>query len=447
MKSQAEMADIVVIGGGIAGLAAAHDVAGGRRRVVLLEGRDRLGGRIFTQRPAGWPAPVELGAQFVHVGNKDLWRLMKAARARVVKVPDVHWSSSRGVLSRIADLDNEIASVTRLIVQAKAGRLSFAEYFERHPADVAEEAWRLAKNFVEGFEAASMREISAKSLAGEEMEEEEQFMVPDGYDRPVAFLASECLRRGVGIFQGFVVESVEWTRGRVCVNALEVATGAHRAFEARAAVITLPLGVLKARAGKGAVSFHPSLAAKRAVIANMGMGRVARLVFRFSRSHWKRMLPASLGHRLSGGFGFIHSAAAEMPVWWSLTDQPVVVGWAGGPQAIRLGRLSAGRRKSRAVRSLAKVLGVPVRVVTAGAVDMREWEWNSDPFTRGAYSFTAAGQDAAARKLAEPLKGTLFFAGEATAEGSEVGTVHGALKSGKRAAKQVLSALWPRKRS
>lgn len=434
------MADVVVVGGGIAGLAAARDLAGSRRKVLLLESRNRLGGRIFTRRPAGWPGPVELGAQFVHVGNEDLWRLLRAAQTRVLKVSPTHWRSSRGVVSRISDLDAEIASVTRLIDGRKAGRLSFAEYFERNPAGVAKDAWMLARSFVEGFEAAPMREISARSLASEEMEEEKQFMVPDGYDRPIAFLASECLRLGVGIFQGTVVESVKWKRGRVCVNAVDDVTGSPRIFWARAAVIALPLGVLKAGGGRGAVSFRPSLGAKRAVIARMGMGEVTRLVFRFSSNHWKRMLPVVFRRRRPGGFGFIHSAATDVPVWWSLSDQPVVVGWAGGPQAMALRGLSPARRKRRALCSLAKVLGVRSSVVTAGVVDMLEWEWSRDPCSQGAYSFTAAGQDGAARKLARPLKGTLFFAGEATAEGSEVGTVHGALKSGRRAAKEVLRA-------
>lgn len=441
MKSEWERADIVVIGGGIAGLAAARDLAGGRRRVALIESRDRLGGRIFTSRPAGWDGPVEFGAQFVHVGNADLWRLLKAAHARVVKVPDYHWRSSRGTLSRIRDFDGEIASVTRLIHKRKAGNLSFEEYFERHPAAVSPDRWMLARSFVEGFEAAPMRMISAKSLAYETMEEEEQFMIPDGYDRPVEFLASECLRRGVRVLQGTVVESVEWRPGQVCVSAVAAATGAQRVFLARAAVIALPLGVLKARTGKGAVSFRPSLAAKRAVIDKMGMGRVARVAFRFSKSHWKRMLPAVLGYRRDKGFGFIHSAVAGVPVWWSLSDQPVIVGWAGGPPAGALSMLSAGQRKRRALCSLAKVLGVKASFVMGGVVDMIEWEWNTDPYSRGAYSFTAAGQDGAARKLAQPLRGTLFFAGEATAEGSEVGTVHGALASGRRAARQVLGAL------
>lgn len=429
-----------MIGGGIAGLAAARDLAGSGRKVVLLESRNRLGGRIHTVRPPGWPAPVELGAQFVHGGNPDLWRLLKASRTRVVKVRNFHWGLERGGLVRIRDLDQKIGSVTRLIDPAKAGDQSFAQYFARRPAAVPSDAWRLAQSFVEGFEAAPMAAISARSLAGEEMDEEEQFVVPGGYDRPVAFLACACLRLGVQIHCGAVVEAVNWKRGRVRVEAVEPSTGFRRTVTAKAAVITLPLGVLQARSGTGAVAFHPTLASKRKVIARMGMGTVARLVFRFSKTQWRRILPAAL-QRHPRGFGFIHSVATGVPVWWALSDQPVIVGWAGGPQAAALARLTHSRRKRRALSSLARILGIPVRSVDAEAFETLEWSWDRDPYARGAYSFTAAGQDQAARQLAQPLGNTLFFAGEATAEGSEVGTVHGALRSGRRAAREVLGAL------
>lgn len=440
MQPEQESADVVVIGGGIAGLAAARDLARGGRKVVLLESRNRLGGRIHTVRPAGWPGPVELGAQFVHGGNADLWRLLRASHTRVVKVPDLHWGLKGGGLVRIRDLDEKIASVTRLIYPAQAGHQSFAHYFARRPAAVPPDAWRLAQSFVEGFEAAPMAAISARSLAGEAMDEEEQFVVPDGYDRPVAFLASECRRRGVQIHSGNAVEAVEWGRGRIRAEAIELATGIRRTVQARAAIVTLPLGVLQARAGRGAVSFHPSLGAKQAVIAKMGRGTAARLVFRFPKTQWRRILPAVL-QRWPRGFGFIHAVEPSVPVWWALSGHPVVIGWAGGPQATALARLSPARRKRRALSSLARVLGIPPGSLAGEAVEMLEWDWERDPYARGAYTYTAAGQDQAARKLAAPLRGTLFFAGEATAEGSEVGTVHGALRSGRRAAREALAAL------
>ena len=76
------------------------------------------------------------------------------------------------------------------------------------------------------------------------------------------------------------------------------------------------------------------------------------------------------------------------------------------------------------------------------------WEthnWSRDPFSRGAYSFIVAGQENAAEKLRQPVQDTLFFAGEATADGEEIGTVHGALASGLRAAEEAGAALKKRR--
>jgi monoamine oxidase len=102
--------------------------------------------------------------------------------------------------------------------------------------------------------------------------------------------------------------------------------------------------------------------------------------------------------------------------------------------------LTPGERLSAAIRSLAAVLGIPLSGIIRAVTASEEWDWNNDPYSRGAYSFIAAGQDNASRELAKPVKGTLFFAGEATADGIETGTVHGAFSSGLRAARQVLAA-------
>jgi monoamine oxidase len=175
--------------------------------------------------------------------------------------------------------------------------------------------------------------------------------------------------------------------------------------------------------------------------AGMKMGQVVRLAVRFEKQAWRRLWPKMLHAERAGGFGFIHSLVKGVPVWWSLSDQPTLVGWAGGPAAKSLLRLSPAGRRQRALRSLAEILRTPVGKLRQGVVDWQGCDWGREPFTRGAYTFTAAGQDGTPRRLAEPVQGTLFFAGEATAEGAEVGTVHGALSSGLRAAREARRAL------
>jgi monoamine oxidase len=104
------------------------------------------------------------------------------------------------------------------------------------------------------------------------------------------------------------------------------------------------------------------------------------------------------------------------------------------------GRSQRGLRE-KALGSLAEIFGVPQSRLRAALVDYATHNWSRDPFTRGTYSFTVAGEDDASAKLREPVAHTLFFAGEATADGAEVGTVHGALASGLRVAKEVRAQL------
>ena len=72
MAANPDDVDVIVIGGGVSGLAAARELSRANRSVILLEARPRLGGRIHTVRPRDWPMPVELGAEFIHGGNPDL---------------------------------------------------------------------------------------------------------------------------------------------------------------------------------------------------------------------------------------------------------------------------------------------------------------------------------------------------------------------------------------
>jgi monoamine oxidase len=441
MPVKEEIADVIVIGGGVAGLAAARELSRDRFRVTLLEAHPRMGGRIHTRRIRGWPAPVEMGAEFVHGGNADLWRLIRKAGVRLRKLRERHWLGNDGALAEIPDLDQRIARVTRQITPAKAGSRSFLAFFRRYPAEVAPEDWTLARSFVEGFEAAPLSAISARSLAEETLDEYHQYRLPDGYDQLVLALKAACLHRAVKLRVNTEVRSVSWRRGRVEVADGTPESGEKMRYAARAVIVTLPLGVLKARTGRGAVRFQPELKRKRALINRMQMGHVVRLVFHIRAATWRRLWPQILLAGRRDGFGFIHSQVQGVPVWWSLSNQPVLVGWVGGPAATALLKLSERQRCRRALRSLAEILDLPPATVVKAVLDWQTHDWSRDPFCRGAYSFTAAGEDSSPTRLRSPVQGTIFFAGEATARGAEVGTVHGALSSGIRAAREVRRVL------
>jgi monoamine oxidase len=189
------------------------------------------------------------------------------------------------------------------------------------------------------------------------------------------------------------------------------------------------------------VRFAPRLKAKEQVIARMGMGHVIRVVLRVDARVWKRLLPDILRRHARGGFGFVHSRLEGVPVWWALSSAPVLTGWVGGPAAARLAMRSRCAIFERSLSSLSRVFGMTTVSLRRAVVGWETHNWPRDPFSRGAYSFITAREEEGAAKLREPIEDTIFFAGEATADGEEVGTVHGAIASGERAANEVSRVL------
>lgn len=425
-------ADVIVIGGGVAGLTAAGELARTGLDVTLLEARERLGGRVWTVRPPGWGGPVELGPEFVHGGNEAFWRLLRRHRLRTRAVPERHWQFRAGGLRKLDDLDARIKRVTGRIDAARIRGGSFADFLHHTRETFAPGDLDLARGFVEGFQAALPDEMSAAAIADATLEEDDQFVLPGGYAQVVDALARDLPRQRVNVACAAAVRRVTWRRGYV---RAETAQGA---FSARAAIVTLPLGVLRARPpSPGAVRFEPELTARRKLAARAGLGQVVRILICMDGRRWPALLPEPLRRAARGGFGFLHSRVAGIPVWWSLPASPVVTGWAGGPAALALISRSPAAIFARAVRSLATILGVDPCAVRRA---VREWtthNWSRDPFSRGAYSFIAAGAETAGAQLRTPVQDTLFFAGEATADDAEAGTVHGAHASGLRAAAEV----------
>jgi monoamine oxidase len=427
-----QQADVIVIGGGVAGLAAAGELARTGLSAIVLEARDRLGGRVFTTRPPGWDTPVELGAEFVHEGNEAFWRVTRGHGVLASRIQLRRWRLDGAELEPLEDIAGRIAAVTRRIDARRMRGWTFADYLRFKARTIADADRDLAADFVEGFEAAPLDRMSAAALAGETLQDEEQFVLPGGYDSVVAALRQDLPESRVTVHLRTPVDTLEWRRGSVTVQA------AARTFAAAAAVVTLPLGVWQARPPeRGAVRFLPALRDKERILGRVHMGHVVRLTLRFGRPEWRRILPVVLRRAGREGFGFVHSRIDGVPVWWNLSGKPLLTGWAGGPAAIALSHRSTGGILERAVKSLSEIFGVPKAPLRAAIAGWAIHNWSRDPYSRGAYSFIAAGQEDAARRLRAPLQETLFFAGEATADGAEVGTVHGALSSGVRAAQEV----------
>jgi monoamine oxidase len=376
------MDDVIVIGAGVAGLAAAQSLEAAGARVRVLEARRRIGGRIHTVHPPSAALPIELGAEFIHGAAPAVERIARAANLPLLEL----WSG--GGLDVI---EKTIERATHLPGPDRSFRDALARL--RLPRARAERTL----GFIRGFEAADPDRVSARALAISGDDTERSRRVIGGFGRVV-----DALRAGA-IELGAVVERVTWTRGSVRIRTRE------KTFSAKKAIVTVPLGVLQS----GAIAFDPPVPNVRARLA---MGFVTKRIFVFREVYWDRDPSFRIDPR------------NPFPVWWSQRpiDAPILTAWAP--------RVSAGD----ALDALARQLGVRRKTVEEKLAGVYHHDWGRDPFSRGVYSYPTVGGARDAKLLARAREHTLFFAGEATCLPPRYGTIHGAIESGERAAREAL---------
>jgi monoamine oxidase len=418
--------EVLIIGGGIAGLTAARRLTEAGLRVSLLEARDRLGGRIFTQHTAQYP--VELGAEFVHGRPEEILGL--AAEGAVPIVP-VQGDFRRKVNGSWADGRSVMAKVDKLFAGMPADEpdQSFQYYLDRTGS--SEDAIQQALKYVEGFHAADPALISVHSLirdnrAEESIHGDRQYRVASGYESLVRAMIDRIDRKLGEIVTSCVVNEILWRKGDV------VARTSAAEFHAAHAIITLPLGVLKSNS----VTFSPSLPEKQNAISFLEMGPAVRVSLCFAAKFWEKEPEMA-------DLSFLFTDDPQFPTWWASNPlpYPILTGWAAGPYAAAHSGRSTDETLRCAVQALARIMDFDEGELRQHLIGAYTHDWQEDPFSRGAYSYVGVGGIDAARALTAPVADTLYFAGEASnAEGFN-GTVHGAIATGLRAARELLQSL------
>ena len=398
------------------------------RSAIVLEARDRLGGRAYTLSLPGLAVSVELGAEYIHGNPQITFDLLRDAGTTNIEVADGNFERignefvsgvdrfelAHRIVDRAADLERDLSVEDFL-----------REIEDEHHLD---EAARWFRVLVEGFDAADPKRASLKEIIAEwEGPTLTASTRPlGGYGPLVDALVRALDRTRIDIRLQSIVEDVAWKPSSVVVSGRM--RGERFSIEGAGAIVTVPVTMFSK------IRFSPPLSDDKVrALGSIAMGSVVKVILHFRTAWWE-----TLDERIRGG-AFFHNLATEFPTFWTQLPLhvPVMTAWAGGPKAARLEGLGKDEIIHRAIASLETTFGV-----RAGDLHLEAalaHDWGADPFAEGAYSYVLVGGTGARQTLAQPIASTLFIAGEATSH-DESGTVSGALASGERAAREALLA-------
>jgi monoamine oxidase len=409
--------DVVIVGAGAAGLAAARRLHDRGIDFLLLEARDRPGGRAYTVASTHGPYPIELGAEFIHGAAHSTRELMREIGEEAVPSSGEFFRTRKGHLEPESD---RWETTERLLqrVDITGPDQSVAAFLDTIPRDElsADERADVCA-LVEGFDAAIVEDASIIGIA-----KEWRSGVNDTSHRPlhgyVPVMQHLARIAGERLLLQTEVTRIEWLPRSVTVQASYA--GVPLRVNAKRAIVTLPIGVLQARSDL----FAPALPSnKREAIAAIAMGPVIKVALEFRDAFWTKI---EHGRYREAGF----FQARERPLrtlWTRIPDRsPVLMGWTGGGAVLRLRR--SGVDPTQAALDTVALL-FPSIDVRAELLKAYLHDWDMDPFALGAYSYLRVGAGDARERLAAPIDETLFFAGEATWS-DDAGTVAGAFDSG-----------------
>jgi monoamine oxidase len=403
--------DVIVIGAGAAGLAAAHGLKAAGRKAIVLEARGRVGGRAFTDSSLG-PA-YDAGAMFIHWAERNPW--VQIARELGVATQEEAWGGGFQVFADgkpMADSDRQkrrgaFGQIDRRLetIDLSKRDLSVRDLLGDLGPDMSQIASSgLLLSIGEESDRISARDYQ-RLWAGDDL------VVPSGYGNLVA-------RHGAGldIRLNQPVSEIRWDGPGVAV------TTPSGTLQANACIVTVPVGVLKA----GAIRFTPDLPARnREALDGMGMGALTKIALKVEGDRFG----------ITPGASFLEAGSPSRLMNFDLfpDGKDLIIAYCGGDHARALSTAGPDAARADVTELLVAMIGADIRKAVTG---LSFPAWWTDPFSRGSYSVCLPRHEAARQQLAEPVGGRIFIAGEATAGGGAM-TVGGATLAGRAAAAAV----------
>ena len=262
--------DVLIIGAGAAGLAAARELDRAGLRACCLEARDRIGGRILTVHDPLTAVPIEMGAEFIHGRPGEIFDVVRSAGLTAYEVGGrmVGGGEPNCVMEDIKRLADDAHDETVL------------DFLQRR--NYSDDEKSAALGFLEGFDAARGERLSVAAVAQDEraadrIEGHRSFRIMNGYRSVLLALGTSAVRLNS------IVESVEWRRGAATVHVRSALNGDSETLHARRVVITVPLGILQA----GSIRFDPEPGGILDAARRIDFGDVYRITLRFEHPFWE----------------------------------------------------------------------------------------------------------------------------------------------------------------
>jgi len=423
------MYDVIIFGGGAAGLKAAKLLSESGKKILLLDAKDRLGGRIH--RIENFSFATEGGAEFIHGNLKTTFDLLKEAglkkekfKGNFCRVTNGKWNTE----------EEPVQHWDRLIRKIKECKEDISidnflkEFLRAKKYDTVKQQFR---KYIEGYDAADSKYTSVFSIREEmESEDEEQYRPVPGYGALIDFLKEACLK-----YKG-VIKTSEAVKKIVSNKNIEVHTNSGK-YICNKVIIAVPVGVLQCRKNNESFIEFPAFMKKYIRAAKqIGNGGVIKFLLEFDKAFWldksflkdKKIPPPS----------YIF-ADSIIPTWWTQYPhrKPLLTGWIAGPSSVKMKNYSEKKFKNLLLTSLSSIFSMPFKELESRLKIFEIMNWINEPHILGGYSYSTLKTEMARDVLLTPFENKFYFAGEYLTKNSS-STVDDALKSGRYAAEQIL---------